>query len=62
MHPYSIRLLELFLIQKGGYPFGADDLDIEDRIMLGAIDLTLRRRDMMEAFRALSGKVEQKGD
>jgi hypothetical protein len=49
----------LYLLQKGGYRFGADELDVEDRLMLGAIEIALRRREIAEALKMIFGAEEE---
>ncbi len=53
VHPYATRILELFLLQKGGYPFEADDLDISDRLLLGAVEMSLQRRRITEVIESI---------
>lgn len=56
LHPYAARILELYLLAKGGYPFGKDDIEMSDRLMMGAVDVALRRRELADAVRAALGE------
>lgn len=35
LHPYTVKLLTLRALQRGGYPFSADDLSLEEWVDLG---------------------------
>jgi hypothetical protein len=41
LHPYTIKLMGLLELQKGGYPFAANDLTLEEWVDLGRIKETL---------------------
>ncbi len=62
MSPYSSRILELFLLKQGGYPFGPDELELADRMILGAIEIAFRRMEMADAIRGIFRNKEEKGD
>jgi len=38
LHPYTHTLLRLRRLQQAGYPFGADDLELETWIDLGRVN------------------------
>jgi hypothetical protein len=42
LHPYTLKLLRLRLLQAGGYPFRRNDLTIEEWMDLGRITDALR--------------------
>jgi len=43
-------------LKRGGYPFGPDDLDVEDRMLIGAVEVALRRREVAETMREIFEK------
>lgn len=44
LHPYTTKLLELYELQRGGYPFDKNDLTLEEWIDLGRIKEALKPR------------------
>jgi len=60
--PYAVRVLELYLLRKGGYPFGPDDLDAADRVIIGAVEVGVERRRLADALTAVAGIADREGD
>jgi len=56
--PYASRIIELYMLQKGGYPFGPDDIEISDRMILGAVEISLRRREIANLLQSILGRGE----
>lgn len=44
LHPYTVKLLDLVAMQRGGYPLAANDLTIEEWIDLGKVKESLQPR------------------
>jgi hypothetical protein len=42
LHPYTLKLLNLAALQKGGFPLAADDLSLEEWVDLGRLKETLQ--------------------
>jgi hypothetical protein len=42
IHPYTVKLLGLLELQKGGYPFVANDLTLEEWVDLGRVKMALK--------------------
>jgi hypothetical protein len=42
LHPYTCKLLNMFELQRGGYPFEKNDLTLEEWIDLGRIKEALK--------------------
>lgn len=38
LHPYTLKILKLRRLQKAGYPFGANDLTLEEWEDLGLVN------------------------
>ena len=43
LHPYTAKLIELLAMQRGGYPFQADDLTRDEWIDLGRLKEALEK-------------------
>ena len=56
--PYAARIVELYLLQKGGYPFGQDDIEVSDRLILGAVEVSMRRREIADTLQSILGRSE----
>ena len=44
LHPYTTKLIELYGLQRGGYPFAADDLTLDEWQDLGKIRQALEHQ------------------
>jgi|LGVF01.1.fsa_nt_gb hypothetical protein len=57
--PYTLKLLQIRLLMKGGYPFAANDLSKEDWMDLGVVEQWLHTQESNKMFARLAGTREK---
>ena len=56
INPYTAHILWLITLQEGGFPFGADDMDLETWTDMGRVKQTLEAAKEARRWQAILGK------
>ncbi len=49
LHPYTLKLLRVLMLQEAGYPLQANDLELEEWEDLGRVKTALKQRELDHA-------------